>query len=75
MARHNAAPTPTGFAEMIHDESSIPQSHRPLHQQRSQQRNRLRQIYTRPHDAVTRVYDAGGNVIETHEHKGDFKEW
>jgi hypothetical protein len=24
---------------------------------------------------VTRVYDAGGNVIETHEHKGDFKEW
>jgi hypothetical protein len=20
------------------------------------------------------VYDAGGNVIETHEHKGDFKE-
>ena len=26
------------------------------------------------HDAVIRVYDAGGNVIETHEHKGDFKE-
>jgi len=23
----------------------------------------------------TRVYDAAGNVIETHEHKGDFKEW
>jgi hypothetical protein len=21
------------------------------------------------------VYDARGNVIETHEHKGDFKEW
>jgi hypothetical protein len=21
-----------------------------------------------------RVYDAAGNVIETHEHKGDFKE-
>jgi hypothetical protein len=29
----------------------------------------------RPHDAVIRVYDEAGNVIETHEHKGDFKEW
>ena len=27
------------------------------------------------HDAVIRVYDAAGNVIETHEHNGDFKEW
>ena len=27
------------------------------------------------HDAVIRVYDAAGNVIETHEHTGDFKEW
>ena len=26
------------------------------------------------HDAVIRVYDAAGNVIETHVHKGDFKE-
>jgi hypothetical protein len=26
------------------------------------------------HDAVIRVYDAAGDVIETHEHKGDFKE-
>jgi hypothetical protein len=26
-------------------------------------------------NAVIRVYDAAGNVIETHEHKGDFKEW
>jgi hypothetical protein len=25
-------------------------------------------------DAVIRVYDAVGNVIETHEHKGEFKE-
>jgi hypothetical protein len=24
---------------------------------------------------VIRVYDAAGNVIETHEHAGDFKEW
>jgi hypothetical protein len=22
-----------------------------------------------------RVFDETGNVIETHEHKGDFKEW
>jgi len=26
------------------------------------------------HNAVTPVYDAAGNLIETHEHKGDFKE-
>jgi hypothetical protein len=26
-------------------------------------------------DAVIRVYDAAGNVIETHEHAGDLKEW
>jgi hypothetical protein len=32
-------------------------------------------FYSRSHDAVIRVYDAAGNVIETHEHKGDFKEW
>jgi len=25
---------------------------------------------SRSHDAVIRVYDAAGNVIETHEHKG-----
>jgi len=24
---------------------------------------------------VIRVYDDAGNVIDTHEHKGDFKEW
>jgi hypothetical protein len=28
----------------------------------------------RSHDAVIRVYDDAGNVIETHEHKGQFKE-
>ena len=26
------------------------------------------------HDAVIRVYDAAGNLIGTHEHKGDFRE-
>jgi len=29
---------------------------------------------SRSHDAVIRVYDEAGNVIETHEHAGDFKE-
>jgi hypothetical protein len=31
-------------------------------------------FYSRSHDAVIRVYDAAGNLIETHEHVGDFKE-
>jgi hypothetical protein len=31
-------------------------------------------FYSRLHDAIIRVYDAAGNVIKTHEHKGDFKE-
>jgi hypothetical protein len=31
--------------------------------------------YSRSHDAVIRVYDAAGDVIETHDHEGDFKEW
>jgi hypothetical protein len=30
--------------------------------------------YSRSHDGVARIYDAVGNVIETHEDKGDFKE-
>ena len=29
---------------------------------------------SRSHDAVIRVYDEVGYVIETHEHTGDFKE-
>jgi hypothetical protein len=29
---------------------------------------------SRSHDAVIRVYDQAGNVIETHEQKGDFKD-
>ena len=32
-------------------------------------------FFSRSHDAVIRGYDSAGNVIETHEHKGDFKEW
>ena len=30
-------------------------------------------FYSRSHEAVIRVYDAAGNVIETHEHAGDFR--
>jgi hypothetical protein len=29
---------------------------------------------SRSHDTVIRVYDGAGNVIETQEYKGDFKE-
>jgi hypothetical protein len=32
------------------------------------------EFYSRSHDAVIRVCDMAGNVIDTHEHKGDFKE-
>ena len=32
-------------------------------------------FFSRSHDAVIRVFDKTGNVIETHEHAGDFKEW
>ena len=31
-------------------------------------------FFSRSHDAVVRVYDEAGNVIDTHEHKRDFKE-
>ena len=30
-------------------------------------------FYSRSHDAVIRVYDAAGNVIETHEYVGEVK--
>jgi hypothetical protein len=29
---------------------------------------------SRSHDAMIRFYDEGGNLIETHEHVGGFKE-
>jgi len=29
---------------------------------------------SRSHDAVIRVFDEAGNVIETHEHAGELKE-
>jgi hypothetical protein len=33
------------------------------------------QHYSRSHNAVIRVYDSSGNLIQTHEHAGDFKQW
>jgi hypothetical protein len=32
-------------------------------------------FFRRSHDAVIRVYDEVGNVIETHEQAGEFKDW
>jgi hypothetical protein len=31
-------------------------------------------FFSRSHNAVIRVFDQSGTVIETHEHAGDFKE-
>jgi hypothetical protein len=37
---------------------------------------RRRRCFAAAHsDALIRVYDEAGNVIETHEHVGEFKEW
>jgi len=33
------------------------------------------EFLSRSHDALIRVFDEVGNMIETHEHVGDFKEW
>jgi len=32
-------------------------------------------FFSRSHDAVVRIYDQAGNVIETHEHTTEFNEW
>ena len=32
-------------------------------------------FFSRSHNAVIRLYDDAGNVIETHEHAGEFREW
>jgi hypothetical protein len=34
----------------------------------------MRKVLQRSHGAVISVYNAAGNVIEMHEHTGDFKE-
>jgi hypothetical protein len=36
-----------------------------------QRPSRIRKVLQRCSHAVIRVYDESGNVIETHEHKGD----
>jgi len=32
-------------------------------------------FYSRSYAAVIRVFDDAGNVIETHQHAGDFRQW
>ena len=32
-------------------------------------------VYSRSHPVVIRVFDESDNVLETHEHTSDFKEW
>ena len=32
-------------------------------------------FFSRSHHAVIRVFDDAGNVIETHKHNGEFKDW
>ena len=32
-------------------------------------------FFSRSHDAVIRVYDDAGKVIQTHEQAGNFREW
>ena len=32
-------------------------------------------FYSRSQHVLIRVYDASGNMVKTHEHAGDFKEW
>jgi hypothetical protein len=42
---------------------------------RDHQSTRLHKVFQPlTNDVVIRVYDEAGNVIETHEHAGDFKE-
>jgi hypothetical protein len=41
---------------------------------KSATQSRYAKFYSRSHDTVIRVYDKAGNVVETHEHAGEFKE-
>jgi hypothetical protein len=45
----------------------------PLIQHKQQIQQRKTKFRSRSDDAVIRVYDDAGNVIERHEHEGDFK--
>jgi len=46
----------------------------PLTQHKQQIQQRKTEFRSRSHDAVIYVFDDAGDVIETHEYKGDFKE-
>ena len=40
----------------------------------TERERRMAECSVSSHDVVIRVYDGAGNVIETHENVGDFKE-
>src|SRR5205809_2364282 len=40
---------------------------------RSATQSATQKFYSRSHDAVIRVHDEAGNVIDTHKHAGEFK--
>jgi hypothetical protein len=44
-------------------------------QTQSAMQSTTQKFRSRSHEAVIRVYDAAGSVIETHEQTGEFKEW
>jgi len=44
-------------------------------QTRSAMQSGYAKFYSRSHDAAIRVYDEAANVLETHQHAGEFKEW
>jgi hypothetical protein len=37
--------------------------------------NGYAKLHSRSHDAMIRVFDEAGNIIGTHEHAGNFKEY
>jgi YD repeat-containing protein len=47
----------------------------PLTQHKQQIQQMKTEFRNRSHDAVIRVYDEAGNVIETHDQAGNFKEF
>jgi hypothetical protein len=68
MSRPNSAPFPKAILSRHSDE------HR--HVWRAKRSNAIgyAKFFSRSHDGLIRVYDDAGNVMETHEDKGEFKE-
>jgi hypothetical protein len=62
MSRPNSARFPKAILSRQSDEASALRANARL------------KFYSRSHDAVIRVYDEAGNVIETHDQAGEFKE-